>query len=71
MIGGDFITFGNNRLKLTQFSHMPEVPPFLTLFHSTRALCPLLEYRSRGGKTASVFAMGGQTLRGIDNVYYF
>ena len=28
MIGGDFTTFGNNRLKLTQFSHILEVQPF-------------------------------------------
>ena len=31
MIGGDFTNFGNNRLKLTQFSHTLEV----TLFSNT------------------------------------
>ena len=37
MIDGNFTTFDNNRLKSTQFSHTPEVHPFSTLFHSTRA----------------------------------
>ena len=53
MIGGDFTTFGNNRLHLTQFSHTPKVNHFfLTLFHSTQA--------SQLTRGASVATMGAQ-----------
>ena len=53
MIGGNFTTFGNNRIHLTQFSHTPKVNHFfLTLFHSTQA--------SQLTRGASVATMGAQ-----------
>ena len=51
MIGYNFTTLGNNRLKLTQFSHTPEITLFLTLFYSTRATLRC-ECRRGGWSTA-------------------
>ena len=55
MIGGDFITFGNNQLKMTQLSHTPEVFLF-TLFTAPKPMqLPLL-----GVEGACVATQGGR-----------
>ena len=59
MIGGYFTTFGNNKLKLTQFSHTLEVHHFHT--------AP--ELKATPKWDASVTVMGGRPLRGIDRAY--
>ena len=54
MIGGNFTTFGNNRLKLIQFSHTPELYPSF--------IAPKLKPQ----KCERIAVMGDRPLRGID-----
>ena len=59
MISGDFITFGNNQLKMTQFSHTPEVTLFSPSFTTPEPM-------PKGWGGTHISAMGGQPLQGIN-----
>ena len=62
MIGGDFTTFDNNRLKLTQFSHAQQVTFFSPSFTTTE-LVP--SFKQVFERAASIVVIGAQLPRGI------